>query len=157
MINTKGSGQSYVDCQGFSVRCGALHLTSSFLHLTSLASIFLIKSEGHPRQFEGLFYLSRGRENFSRGGANFYLHWRCKGTKNRDAKQAFLSFISYLFEMLKCKESWMTAFSRCYAVTQLRSFIYRRRSSSTSEASRARASFSNGYLYYIIIYNILYI
>jgi hypothetical protein len=64
MVNTKGSGQAGVDCQGFSVHCGALHLTSSFLHLTSLASIFLIKSEGHPRQFEELFYLSRGREKF---------------------------------------------------------------------------------------------
>ena len=33
-----------------SVRCGALHLTSYLLHLTSPASIFLVKSEGHPRQ-----------------------------------------------------------------------------------------------------------
>jgi len=49
MINTKGSGLTGADCQGFSVRCGALHLTSHLLRLTFLASIFLIKSEGHLR------------------------------------------------------------------------------------------------------------
>ena len=29
------------------------------------------QSEGHPRQFEGLFYLSRGREKFLSWGRRF--------------------------------------------------------------------------------------
>ena len=48
----------------FLVRCGALHLTSSLWHLTSLVSIFLIKSDCHLHPFTHLFYLSRGREKF---------------------------------------------------------------------------------------------
>ena len=74
MINTKGSGQSYVDCQGFSVRCGALHLASYILHLTSLASIFLIKSDCHLHPFVSLFISPVGEKNFSRGSADFHPH-----------------------------------------------------------------------------------
>ena len=81
--------------------------------------------------------------------------------KENRCKTSLLRFYLRIILNVKMLRFWKTAFSRCYAVTQLRSFIYRRRSSSTSEASRTRASFSNGYLYYIIyiiyyIYNINY-
>ena len=47
-------------------------------------------------------------------------HSRCKGTKKSNTKQAFLSFISDLFEMLNYKERKTTAFTvlRSYTVTQ---------------------------------------
>ena len=73
MINTKGSGQSYVDCQGFSVRCGALHLTSHLLHLTSLASIFLIKSDCHLHPFVSLFLSLPWARKISLVGAQIFI------------------------------------------------------------------------------------
>jgi len=82
--------------------------TSYLFHLTS--AIFRLPSSlSNPKVIRAsslVFFISPvGEKNFSRGGANFYLNCNGKGTKNPDAKQAFLSFISDLFEMLKCKEN----------------------------------------------------
>ena len=69
-----------------------------------------------------VFFISPvGEKNFSRGSANFHPHWRCKGTKNRDAKQAFFKFFSDLFQMLKCEILRIFVW-RSDAVTQLRSY-----------------------------------
>ena len=75
------------------------------------SSIFLIKSEGHPRQFEGLFYLSRGREKFLSWGRKFlssltmqrYKKSRCKTIVSPDyfSKKAIL-FLSNFERLFAC-------------------------------------------------------
>ena len=119
---------------------------SDISHLPS--SIFLIKSEGHPRQFTRSFFSPVGEKNFSRGGANFYLHWRCKGTKNPDAKQAFFKFFSDLFQVLKCK------IMRNSLPSQWHSYAATQRHKQNAIASKL---FSISYIIilYIIIYNII--
>jgi len=102
----------------FAVAPYILPLTSYILHLSlpsSLSNPKVIRASSKD------FFISPvGEKNFSREGANFYLHWRCKGTKNPDAKQAFLSFFSDLFEMLKSKENRNLRITvlRSYTVTQ---------------------------------------
>ena len=117
-----------------------------------------------------VFFISPvGEKNFSRGSADFYPHWlcpslsrlgkssalvcsrcsidwQCKGTKNRDAKQAFFKFFSDLFQMLKCKESRMTAFTvlRSYTVTQFHLL-----------SSKIHKEWNSIYII-LIYYNILY-
>jgi hypothetical protein len=46
---------------------------------------------------------SRARSSYAEPQPSLAMHLQmhCKGTKDPDAKQAFLSFISDLFEMLK--------------------------------------------------------
>ena len=124
---TKGFGLTGADCQGFSVRCGALHLTSYLLRLASLASIFLVKSEGHPRPFTRSFYLSRGREKFLSWGRKFFIF--IDNAKVQIIQMQNNSFSRLFF--IKCNfvlSNFKIPPARCYAVTQLHSFIYPQRS-----------------------------
>ena len=96
-------------CQDFLARCGAyiLPLPSDISHLPS--SIFLIKSEGHPRLLTRSFYLSRAREKLLSWGRKFlssltmqrYKKSRCKTIVSPDyfSKNAilFLSNFERLF------------------------------------------------------------
>ena len=106
----------------FAVAPYILPLTSYILHLSlpsSLSNPIAICTR------LWVFFISPvGEKNFSRGSADFHPHWlcpslsrlgkssalvcsrcsidwQCKGTKNRDAKQAFFKFFSDLFQMLK--------------------------------------------------------
>ena len=147
----------------FAVAPYILPLTSYILHL-SLPSSLSNPKVVHAHSLV-LFTSPVGEKNFSRGGANFHPHWlcpslsrlgkssalvcsrcsidwQCKGTKNRDAKQAFFKFFSDLFQMLKCKETrtqW-----RGYAVTQFHLL-----------SSKIHKDWNSIYII-LIYYNILY-
>ena len=114
-------------CQDFSVRCGAYISPhpSDISHLSS--SIFLIKSEGYPRLFEGLFYLSRGREKFLSWGRKFFIF--IDNAKVQIIQMQNNSFSRLFF--IKCNfvlSNFKIPPARCYAVTPLRSCIYPQRS-----------------------------
>ena len=116
----------------------------------SFVKFFWLNIGLSSRALRGLHFCGLPRENFLLGQSDNFLcllrkfrrsHWQCKGTKISDAKQAFFSFISNLFELLK----------RQHGVTQLHSYAV--------SFTVGEVSFSNGYLYYIIyiiyyIYNI---